>query len=112
MTEGAGFSVDLPQLRVHAATAGRMANHLEVVAGAAAHVARLDDAYGLIPNMLGWPDELIAAQHEAAELVDRCTRQLREASYQLHQSVFSYEEYERRIEHAIGHVVRKMGGDR
>jgi hypothetical protein len=107
-----GFGVDVPELRQHATETDGFADHVRAAAEAAAHVTRLDDAYGLIPQLFGLPDVLRGPQEDAARIIAEAAGMLRDTSRNLHDTAQHYADAEKHVEDALDKLAGKLRGAR
>lgn len=84
-----GWAVDADQIRDHATAIDGLAGRIDTVQGASAHIARDDEAYGLL---CGWIAAVLEGRHQRQdELTGRLQSNLRTAAELLRQSAAGYD---------------------
>ncbi len=91
------FEVDVAQLRRHVETTRAVADSVAEAAGASAHVARLDDAYGWICQSMGLPEILRGPQEHGARAIGALTDDLKRTSDELAATADTYQDAEDRV---------------
>ena len=104
----AGFGTNVPELRQHATETDGFADRVRAAAEAAAHVARLDDAYGLIPQTFRLPDVLRGPQEDAARIIAEAATMLRDSSKNLHDTAQHYADTDKYVQDALDKLIGRM----
>lgn len=101
-----GFEVDPDQVDAHAGTVDGFAGRADTAVGAGAHVAALDDAYGLFCRPFG--ELLKDPQQRGVDTLTETAKQLHEMTDNLRETAKTYRETEDAIEDFIERLVELL----
>lgn len=101
-----GFSLDLRQLREHAAATERIAGKADVADDASHQVADMDQAYGLLCRPIAWL--LKGPQDNCAEAIAASAQALHQTSQNLGKAVETYEDAEKRIAAILKSILERL----
>ncbi|HEY8372663.1 MAG TPA: type VII secretion target [Pseudonocardiaceae bacterium] len=100
-----GYHVDVEQLRAHARNLEAIKERFAAVKAASAHIARDDQAYGLL---CGWIAGVLEERHvKQDELLARAEENLALAAQELQATANEYED----LEYTNAGLIRSAGGE-
>jgi len=105
-----GFCTDTDQMRTHAATIAGKAESVGTAAEAAAHVADLNDAYGLICFQMGLPMILKMPQERCAQMVKEAQQELQRLEKSITAAAKRYDEQEQELLERLRKILEQLGG--
>lgn len=104
-----GFGTDTEQMRQHAATIARKAESVGTAAGAASHVADLNDAYGIMCFQMGLPLILMGPQERCAQMVKDAQQELQRLEKSITTAAKRYDEREQELLDRLRDFLERIG---